>query len=234
VDELHGTLDQRPGYAGKKSEASGLIRRPRAGSYLTERRCQQTGIPISNQGLVERYVKRIIMREDKIEIALKASDIAGLNDAGGMIEIRRKHPRTTSFAKIETDQRELSNEPDARLVRALAQAHMWLRALVDGTYQSVEELAASIKSYPRAIRGGLRLAFLAPNITEAILVGRHPRLSNIAKIQSALPFSWDQQRASLNLKSVVKRPLWNILPCSLLRRIPLTEHQLIKSLRYLQ
>jgi len=50
-------------------------------------------------------------------------------------------------------------------------AHLWLKRLEDGTYRSIEELGRAAKVHRKNVRIGLRLAFLAPRITKAILTG---------------------------------------------------------------
>ena len=63
-------------------------------------------------------------------------------------------------------------QPHGTLVKALARAWRWQRMLDDGVYASVSEIgdAENIsKSYVSRI---LRLALLAPDIVEAILMGR--------------------------------------------------------------
>ena len=65
-----------------------------------------------------------------------------------------------------------SHSPDGTLIKALARAWRWQRMLDDGVYSSVSEIgdAENIsKSYVSRI---LRLALLAPDIVEGILVGR--------------------------------------------------------------
>jgi hypothetical protein len=63
-------------------------------------------------------------------------------------------------------------QPDGTLVKALARAWRWQRMLDHGVYASVSEIgdAENIsKSYVSRI---LRLALLAPDMTEAILAGK--------------------------------------------------------------
>jgi hypothetical protein len=43
----------------------------------------------------------------------------------------------------------------------------------------------------------LRLAYLAPDIVEAISEGRQPRSLTLAKLISPLPLAWDEQRRAL-------------------------------------
>jgi hypothetical protein len=86
-------------------------------------------------------------------------------------------------------------QPDGTLVKALARAWRWQRMLDEGVYTSVSEIgdAENIsKSYVSRI---LRLALLAPDIVEAILVGRTDQALMLEKLERPLPASWDEQRA---------------------------------------
>lgn len=56
-------------------------------------------------------------------------------------------------------------------MQAIVRAHAWLNDLMSGRYNSIETLAKDIKLHPKIIRQQLRLAFLAPSITKAVLTG---------------------------------------------------------------
>jgi site-specific DNA recombinase len=58
-------------------------------------------------------------------------------------------------------------QPDPNAVQAIARA----TALSDRKYASVEELAASAKPHAKVVRNELRLAFLSPDIVDAVLDG---------------------------------------------------------------
>jgi hypothetical protein len=60
------------------------------------------------------------------------------------------------------------------LVLAIARAHHWSRMLERGEAQSVNELAEQQGVDPSLIGRILRLATLAPDITQAILAGQEP------------------------------------------------------------
>jgi hypothetical protein len=88
-------------------------------------------------------------------------------------------------------------QPDATLVKALARAWRWQRMLDDGVYRSVSKIgdAENIsKSYVTRI---LRLALLAPDITEAILGGMADQLLLLERLERPLPASWEEQRVCI-------------------------------------
>ncbi|MDR3531775.1 MAG: recombinase family protein [Rhodopila sp.] len=95
----------------------------------------------------------------------------------------------------------LAHEPDRSLLRLLARAQHFRALVLRGDGRSVTQLAAEAgvgKSYFSRI---VRLGFLAPDITEAIVVGRHPielSAQRLAFVQN-LPADWRQQRQALGL-----------------------------------
>ena len=85
-------------------------------------------------------------------------------------------------------------QPDGALLKALARAWRWQRLLDEGVYTSVSEIgdAENIsKSYVSRI---LRLALLAPDILEAILMVRMDQALMLEKLERPLPLSWVEQR----------------------------------------
>ena len=88
-------------------------------------------------------------------------------------------------------------QPDGTLVKALARAWRWQRLLDEGVYTSVSEIgdAENIsKSYVSRI---LRLALLAPDIVEGILVGTADQALVLEKLKRPLPACWAEQRARI-------------------------------------
>jgi hypothetical protein len=88
-------------------------------------------------------------------------------------------------------------QPDGTLVKALARAWRWQRMLDEGVYTSVSEIgdAENIsKSYVSRI---LRLALLAPDVVDAILVGRTDQSMMLERLERPLPASWEGQRERL-------------------------------------
>ncbi len=101
---------------------------------------------------------------------------------------------------IITDDGSVSrHEPDPALVKVLGRAHDWFTRLATGKVQSAADIARDeglTRSYVTRV---VRLAFLSPNITEAILNGRQPPDLNAERRvrYSRLPLSWDDQRRLL-------------------------------------
>jgi site-specific DNA recombinase len=147
---------------------------------------------LADQDLIAAYIERVVLGESKISISLKTRE-AGQSS----IELARAPKPTSIRTRIETDNCRSMPEPEISWVQAFARAHSWRRALADGTYQSIEELAVVVRWNPKVIRKTLRLAFLAPDITEAILRGLQPQQFRLSALQELSVVSWDEQRRLL-------------------------------------
>ncbi len=90
--------------------------------------------------------------------------------------------------------------PDATLIAALIRAHAWWQELCGGNAGSIKQIANRARSNERYVARNLKLAFLAPDLTAAILEGRQPaNLTADALIKmSDLPRSWALQRQRLD------------------------------------
>jgi site-specific DNA recombinase len=147
---------------------------------------------MNDKELVSDQIQRIVLGKTKLLITVKTSDATG-----NIIELGRPQSPTSSRARIETENCQLDGEPDVSLIDALGRAHLWLKALTDGTYKSIEELANIAKWNPKVVRKALRLAFLAPDITEAIILGSQRHSLSVSELQGITALAWDEQRRLL-------------------------------------
>ncbi len=155
-------------------------------------RTQAPASSLSDRDLIEAHVARVTLGQNNIKIDLKTSDV--------QIDLPWLSSPKRSLATIENVGNEPAAEPNPALVQAVARAHRWARLLVDGAYNSVEELAASKKLNSKVVRKAIRVAFLAPAITEAILSGRQPSSLGLSQLQMTLPLDWDEQQKKLEFR----------------------------------
>jgi site-specific DNA recombinase len=87
---------------------------------------------------------------------------------------------------------------DQALLKAVARPRRWFDDLVSGRAQSIAEIAQREGITGRYVRRMLRLAFLAPEIVEAIAQGRQPPdLTTEALTQRIdLPLDWTSTESS--------------------------------------
>jgi site-specific DNA recombinase len=85
-------------------------------------------------------------------------------------------------------------QPVSSLIKAVSRASDWVRRMEGGEFKHQRDLAKATKLEPRYINSILRVAFLAPEITEAIIDGRQPPDLTLASLTGVLPMSWQQQK----------------------------------------
>lgn len=82
--------------------------------------------------------------------------------------------------------------PDPKLTTSLAKAHRWLAQVKDGI--STVEIATQERCAESYIRTRIQLAFLSPQIQEAILDGTQPPDLTLERlVRSAIPLDWAEQ-----------------------------------------
>jgi site-specific DNA recombinase len=87
--------------------------------------------------------------------------------------------------------------PVPSLLRAVARAHDWLAQIMRGEAPNQRAIAAATGLDERYIGSILPLAFLAPDLTEAILEGKQSSTLDLGRCLKPLPPEWKEQRVSL-------------------------------------
>jgi site-specific DNA recombinase len=90
-------------------------------------------------------------------------------------------------------------KPDARLIKLLLRAHRFNTTLVGSERAPFAALAKQERVSRSYFTRLVRLSYLAPDITQAILDGRQPRELTADKLlaHSRLPLAWHEQRTVL-------------------------------------
>jgi DNA invertase Pin-like site-specific DNA recombinase len=163
--------------------------------------------------LLTALVKRIDVAADRIEIRLSPSCLGALlgvaaktvpcttDDATQIISVPVQLRRCGREIKMLVDEIHpfATAKPDARLIKLLIKARRFNAALVgsDGVpFAALAKQEGVSSSYFTRL---LRLSYLAPDITQAILDGRQPRALTADKLlaHSRLPLAWRDQRSAL-------------------------------------
>ena len=94
-----------------------------------------------------------------------------------------------------------SSKVDLVLLKTIARAHSWFGQLVSGEAKSLTAIATREGLNYRSVGKIVRLAFLAPEIVEAIAEGRQPpELSTeLLTKRVRLPLDWSEQKRLLNI-----------------------------------
>jgi hypothetical protein len=83
------------------------------------------------------------------------------------------------------------------MIKALVRAHRWDQQIRAGA--SITAIAKKESVHRTYVGQILPLAYLAPDITEAILDGRQPEDLKVEHLLAALPTSWSDQRKQLGV-----------------------------------
>ena len=96
---------------------------------------------------------------------------------------------------------------DPILISTIAKAHVWFQDISSGSKSSINDIALDGGLAANEISRLLPLAFLAPDIVEAIIAGRQPlqlTTTHLKRFES-LPLDWEQQRNVLGFPTATIR-----------------------------
>ena len=160
--------------------------------------------------VVGLIVERIIVRQDLIEFELTRGPLLRLltehdddsaSDPAAVISIveeakfsRFRGELRLVLAPDETSDR---SQPSLPLTRAVARAHEWMDQIVTGKILNQNAIATANGLNKRYVSKLLPLAFLAPDITEAILEGRQSPQLTLETCLLYVSANWEQQRKAL-------------------------------------
>ncbi len=163
---------------------------------------------------IQRLVGRITLQDEALRIDLSRAgllDLIGVGAAKGdvteesfTITTPLKLKRRGVEAKLIVGApQEVGAAPNAKLVALLAQAQRWLDLLVSGEPETVDQIARREKLDASDVGRTMQLAFLAPDMVEAILTGRQPVELTAQRLKrlGVLPLDWDWQRRLLGFRA---------------------------------
>jgi site-specific DNA recombinase len=142
-------------------------------------------------------VERVVISRDQLTLTIAGSH--GPTDVDGMpkeIKVAWLAKAKDAAAAIEGDGGPDGSHNEA-LIQSIVRAHVWMHSLRDGTYESIENLADANRMHPKVVRQALRLAFLSPEVTSAVLEGRQPAGISLAHIPKLLPLQWTEHQRLL-------------------------------------
>ncbi len=165
------------------------------------------GMTTSRRPILQDIIRRIIITGTGINIEITRTGLRKLLDLP-ISDVEDVYPY---ILETRTELRRLGGEKklviatqpsqttDPYLVKAIVRAHRWFEMLKTHHVKSVAEIAEQENIPRNYISSLLPLAFLAPNITEAILDGQQPadlRLDKLLKLGQT-HMRWKAQNSSL-------------------------------------
>lgn len=152
--------------------------------------------------LIRKLVDRVVLGTDCIQIHLKADLDPPSQELMLEVPWKRKLARLKReilFSQSEgrTVERPIKAKARKSLVKAIARGRVWLQELAAGKVRDIEAIARREGRCERSVSMTLSLAFLAPDIVEAAVMGSLPRGFGITKLMN-LPPTWRDQRSALS------------------------------------
>jgi DNA invertase Pin-like site-specific DNA recombinase len=172
-----------------------------------------------NRAIVTALVRRVEIGRDGVKVDVSRRRLAGLLDSGHL-ELPQGKPidpsdHTVSLTapiqltrvgremKLLVEGLDDNRSPDTSLLRVVARAHDVQRRLSEDTTLTVHDIAREQRVTPKYLYILLRLRWLAPDITTAIVNGRQPRqlsAMRLMRLTAQLPADWSAQRALLGFR----------------------------------
>jgi hypothetical protein len=202
--------------------------RPRIGAddverLIVEQLCRQqrrddlaaditTGVwSAETRELILTMVDRVIVHHDEIEVALKIKGEGGTaasidgedkNESQNTLglPLPPSRPRERKEIFIHGNSGTQPRRIDQALVLALARARSWMRALQLAEFVDTAEIAQRFGLSDAHVRRLLRFSYLAPDIVEAIVEGRQPRILTVKLLLRAIPLDWADQRTAFGFR----------------------------------
>ncbi|HEY6375651.1 MAG TPA: recombinase family protein [Edaphobacter sp.] len=153
-------------------------------------RQQNVELQLSKEAILQAFLTP--QQSDEVVGTLQASEDLIILDADA--QLRRCGGE---IRLLLTDTEQNRAHPVPSLVRAVARAHDWMDRILSGEIPNQRALAKETGFDERYISRIIPLAFLAPDITEAILEGRQVPGLSLEKCAGDIPLKWSLQRTGL-------------------------------------
>jgi site-specific DNA recombinase len=174
--------------------------------------------PEGTRAIVTAIVHRVEVGRVSIKIDVSQSRLGGLLDSGNLdlsnklidpsdhvvsLTAPVQLTRVGREMKLLVEDSDDKRPPDMSLLRVVARAHDVQRRLSEDTTLTVHDIAQEQRVTPKYLYILLRLRWLAPDITTAVVNGRQPRqlsAMRLMRLTAQLPADWSAQRALLGFR----------------------------------
>jgi site-specific DNA recombinase len=171
---------------GRKHKAGSVTRvaAPEIESIVEAAVRKELDIPTTEIEVIAERIERVVLGSAVIGITFS-------NDQAGSSHRTLDLPWTRpEMSRTHVQPADPGDKPNQKLLEAVVRARAWLADLQTGRFSSIEELATTGKLHPKVVRQALRLAFLSPHITTAILTGDPSANLKFAEIPKVLSLNW--------------------------------------------
>jgi DNA invertase Pin-like site-specific DNA recombinase len=208
-----GSVGRLPAGELEQVVANALVDRlPRNAANDTLRQRLRRLDAAARQRLVRRAVEKVEVSSTQVKIMLNPSRLddsaaqakphASNKDRRIVITVPFEVIRRGGATRVLVDGKARTAQDSCpALVKAVARGYVWREQLLNGKARSIDEIAGRSGVTPSYVGRILPLGFLAPDIVESILAGKHPDTWSLAGLPSALPSDWDDQRRAIGAPS---------------------------------
>lgn len=112
------------------------------------------------------------------------------------LAIRRKNGRPKILPPADLEP-VIARAQDAHVLRAIARAWSWRRQLESGAASTIRDIAAAEKVSDRFISRMMRLAYLAPDVLEKLLIHRIPPALPLNDLIAVAELPWAEQAVAV-------------------------------------
>src|SRR5262249_40264111 len=172
-------------------------------------------IAIDDRDLIERYLDRVIVKPQALEVHLSLTNEASAQTEEPNVNnstfrqsgtVQMTLPWTCpSFVAVKgivhtpTSKPVMKHESREALLTAITKARGWIDDIRLGRITSFAEIAQREGKGERYIRLLAPLAFISPRIIAAIVDGTAPAELTVSDLAKAPPYSWAEQERSIGL-----------------------------------
>jgi len=147
----------------------------------------------SRRANLRNAVKRVVISRGRIEIYSAGSSKPAIVQ-GAMV----RRGRSLVFEQYGSNHAHTNGKPSAALMKAVCRASSWLQRCESGEIRSYYQLARAEGLAPSYVRANMQLAFLAPDLVEALFSDQNTLCGGVVELTSKrLPLSWHKQIAML-------------------------------------
>jgi site-specific DNA recombinase len=165
---------------------------------------------LSDRAVIDRYVMRIIVRPNSIDMELREPTLApalslvtelpvtaGVAVSSTCTTVISLPWSAPAFASVKgvlyqpEAKPPLKQETGDAILLAVAKARSWIDGIASGRVQSFAEIAEREGKVERHIRLLVPLAFIPPRTLAAIIDGTAPHDATVTALAQAVPYRWD-------------------------------------------
>ena len=156
--------------------------------------------------IVRNSIDKVVVYDEEVHVTIKPRD-----EDQGVTALERDEdapktvvkvalpvvPRARKEILVPSSSKSGPRRVDRELILAVARARSWMLALRQGQYADTVQIARRFGLSDPHVRRLLRLAYIAPEIVEAIAEGRQARSLSVKRLLQGIPLDWSDQRDAL-------------------------------------